>query len=214
MHMSQAHLPVCQSYPLCFSSAVTAFWFLILCHVKPKTSFWSTVLQLECERRAWQEGNRKMNYRLLKLIWKPGDKLIHRLSLKVLQFRNGCVTFRVLLTKSYCINMCVWAFRIITTEKSLNINDLLTVFFFFFLIGIVKKIKHKIWGTQRHCGVLCFAAIAVQKCISWSLFVQKWKQTNLNDSKWPSTTVATCCLFLFILLLYTENIVIILFWLL
>lgn len=48
-------------------------WLLILCHVKPKTSFWSTVLQLACERRAWQGGNRENNYRLLKLIWKPGN---------------------------------------------------------------------------------------------------------------------------------------------
>lgn len=49
-----------------------------------------------------------------------------------------------------------------------------------FIIGIDEKIEHP-EGTQRHRGVLCFAENAVQKCICWSLFMQK--ETNLNDSK-------------------------------
>lgn len=51
-------------------------WYCAMWNLRPH--FWSTVLELEHERRAWQGGNRKMNYRLLKLIWKPGYVLIQR----------------------------------------------------------------------------------------------------------------------------------------
>lgn len=69
------------------------FWYCAMWNLK--TSFQSTVLQLECERRAWQVGNWKMNYHLVKLIWKPGNVLIHPpITCGCVQYRNGCVTFQ------------------------------------------------------------------------------------------------------------------------
>lgn len=108
MHMSQAHLPAYHIYSLCLSSAVTACWFLILCHVKPKTSFRSTVLQLECERRAWQGGNRKMNYRLLKLIWKLSNVLIHRLSFVGVTVQKQLCTIQGFIdSHQHCWSRCI-----------------------------------------------------------------------------------------------------------
>lgn len=147
----QACLPMHQIYSLCFPRAATlralvACWFLILCHVKPKTSFWSTVLQLECERRAWQGGNRKINCRLLKLIWKLGNVLIHRLTfVSVAVLRRLCDIQGFThcyqhcwsrFGKSRCWFVFVWAFWIKRTGESLGGCDDYSLF-----IGIVKKIK-------------------------------------------------------------------------
>lgn len=130
-------------------SAVTACWFLISCHVKPKTSFRSTVLQLECERRAWQGGNWNMNYRLLKLIWKPGNVLIHRLvicrcySTETVVWHSG-----LLLTRINTAGAAVFVrtFGIHRTGESFKVFNLLrgklNIYTHVFLIVVTKKINH------------------------------------------------------------------------
>lgn len=97
-------------------------------HVKPKTSFWITVLQRECERRVWQGGNQKMNYRLLKLIWKPGDVLNHCLSFEGVTAQRR---FSVLLTDIDTGRFCKSRFELlgfIDQQKSFIYRHLYALF--------------------------------------------------------------------------------------
>lgn len=124
---------------LFFPSAVTlrALWlqadFLILCHVKPTTSFWSTVLQPECERR---EMAGEETERWITNFWNWYGNLvtcsIPACRLEVLELRNTCGRFRVLLTRintagaafAKCHFVFVWAFSAGKTRASFKVDFL------------------------------------------------------------------------------------------
>lgn len=89
---------LCTSFTLlCFSSAVASralwlhvdFWYCAMWNLKPH--FWSTVLEQECERRtrALRGGNQKINWHLLKLIWKPENVLIYHLTFVGVTVQRG-----------------------------------------------------------------------------------------------------------------------------
>lgn len=154
-HLSGSSSSASTSFPLLrHTEEATAcdFWYCAM--LKPKTSFWSTVFQLECEITAWQGGNWKMIYRLLKPIWKPVKVLIHSLHLWVSQYRNIQGEF---------INTAGAALENPPVDLYSSTVNTLTLTF----------LSSEQRRTTTRCGMLCIPANdSVQKWICWRLLVQ------------------------------------------
>lgn len=192
MQTFYARLPVHHVYSLCFSSAVTlrAMWL----HVDLwYCAMWNLRPHIEVLYYSWSargEHGREETERWITVFWNwygnLVNVLIRRLTfVSVTVQKQSCDIQGFTGSHQHCWScfgkFCcrfafVWAFRNNGKGEWLlwSINRNINICAYCFFIGIVKKLKHMRYeGAHRHCGVLCFTANAVWKCICWSLFVQR-----------------------------------------